>query len=242
MRPVVGETPQPTRRPIVGSEKKDRRFVFSFRYFKQIEDFGVGDKGAGWFVALFEKLAEISNYDYETLSSNVRAKQMWRLHEINFSARGMRISRSDFDWIPSAYINNSEEFSFFQFQITKGHGRVIGFWDEDGVFNIVLLDPSHNMQPSEYSDYKIRGTVLARTDFAAAIMTIERAISNCGATCGCRLLYSNIQANLAVGLPPSTILISLTDEVFHRATACVSGGLAQTLQDILEVGLSTLEY
>ncbi|WP_431260802.1 hypothetical protein ACQ86G_12220 [Roseateles chitinivorans] len=36
----------------------------------------------------------------------------------------------------------------------QGGGRLIGFFDADEIFQIVLFDPLHNAQPSKYNDYK----------------------------------------------------------------------------------------
>ncbi len=242
MRPVLTRRPAPANQPVVGQVKPVRRFAFSFRYFRQAEYFGLGNKGAGWFSAVLEKLSEISKFDYETLSTNIRAKQTWRFHMINFSADGVITPRSSFDWVATPYLSNPEEYPFFQFQITKAHGRVVGFWDETGVFNIVVLDPMHNMQPSDYSDYKVRETVLARTDYAAAIIAIEQTISDCGNDCQCRLLYSNIQRTLSHGLSQETMLVSMSEDSFSRCAKCVEDGLAQRVEEILIEGLIRLSY
>ena len=242
MRPVLGKAPSNTKQPVIGTVRPKRRFVFSFKYYKQTEHFGIGSKDSGWFSAVLEKLSEISDYDYEYLSTNLRAKQAWRLHEVNFSAKGVLNPRASFDWVDRTYLENSVEFPFFQFQITKAHGRVVGFWDETGVFNIVVLDPNHNMQPSEYSDYKIRETVIARSDFAAAIITIEKAISVCGVTCGCRSLYSKIQVALVAGLADDTMLIPMSADIFSRCAKCVEEGLARKMEDIIATGLQSLSY
>jgi len=185
---------------------------------------------------------EISTKEYDTLMSNPREKGAWRLHEINWDAKNIPYKRNDLNWISSNYLHNTDEFPFFQFQITKAHGRVIGFWDETGVFNIVLLDPLHNMQPSAYTDYKLRDTSLARSDYAAAIASVEAAISSCSDDCQCRAIYGDIQDALAHGLPPHTMLVSMSDDIFDRSAKCIADGLAQTLSDIIDTGLKDLQY
>lgn len=242
MKPVLSKQPKPANKPVTGNVKPARKFVFSFRFFRQAEYFGLGDMDNGWFSALLEKLSEISKADFESLSSDIRAKQIWRLHEINFSAKGVITPRSSFDWVAKPYLENSEEYPFFQFQITKGHGRVIGFWDENGVFNIVALDPKHNMQPSDYTDYKVRDTVLARTSYAAAIVTIEQQILDCGNDCRCRSLYSKIQVVLSAGLSQETMLVSMSEHNFTRCAKCVEDGMALTIEDVLVEGLNALSY
>lgn len=58
-------------------------------------------------------------------------------------------------WIYKDYLENEEDFPLYQFQISMANGRVVGFFDENWVFNIVLVDPNHNMQPSKDYDYRV---------------------------------------------------------------------------------------
>ena len=57
------------------------------------------------------------------------------------------MKRQTWDQVDSVYLDNPEDYPWQQFQITRANGRVIGFWDEYHVFQVVLLDPEHNMQP-----------------------------------------------------------------------------------------------
>jgi hypothetical protein len=241
MKPIVGKAPSQGKKPVTGDIPPPRRFIFSFRFFKEQRYFGIGTKESGWFSSVLSKLADISLADYDQLMSDFRAKQIWRLHEINWNAKSMPVLRQNLDWIDKQYIDNSEEFPFFQFQITKAHGRVVGFWDEDGIFNIVFLDPLHNMQPSAYSDYKLIDSAISRSDFSAAIDFIESAIAKCSPECGCKSLYANIQARLAFGLPPHTMLVCMPEAVFKKASHLVTTGLADGIAGLLEIGIDALE-
>lgn len=42
----------------------------------------------------------------------------------------------------------------YQFQLSTSKGRVVGYWDKN-IFNIVLLDPEHNLQPSKDHNYSV---------------------------------------------------------------------------------------
>jgi len=242
MKPIINKPPSAIRQPVVGAVKTQRRFVFSFRFYKQQKFFGLGGLDSSWFAGLFDKLTEISDMSYEHLMQNFKAKNAWRLHEVNFAAKNCPVARKELSWIHKDYLNNLEEYPFFQFQITKSHGRVIGFWDETGVFNIVFLDPLHNMQPSDYSDYKVRDTVLAASHFSAAISIIETSIANCQGECGCRQIYPKLQDILAGGTHNPALLVSVSAGVFERANRCVQDGLARVMEDIIEEGLKCLEY
>ncbi|MEO1068273.1 MAG: hypothetical protein AAFW95_04035, partial [Cyanobacteria bacterium J06638_6] len=100
--------------------------------------------------------------------------------------RNIPISKDDIDWIPS-YIMGSEEFPFYQFQISTALGRVIGYFDYEYVFHIVLLDPKHNAQPSRYDNYQIQATQLLPNDYQVLmkeLVSIQRtAQSNCDENC-----------------------------------------------------------
>lgn len=85
-------------------------------------------------------------------------KNRWRYHEIDWNGPNVPITRADCNWIDPDYLDNPEEYPFVQFQVSMALGRVVGFWDENDVFNVVLLDPMHNIQPSSYSYYKVRPT------------------------------------------------------------------------------------
>ena len=241
-KPSLGKAPSKTRLPVVDEVPPPRRFVFSYRYFRQLKYFEIGALNSGWFLAFFEKMTEISSKDFDALMTNFREKNAWRLHKIDWNHRSVPYQRNALNWIDRRYIENEEEFPFFQFQITKAFGRVIGFWDETGTFNVVFLDPMHNMQPSAHSDYKLREGVLAKSHFDAAICVVESVISACGTDCKCRPIYGKIQEALTASLPFETALVPMTADIFQRATACIQDGLADALSDILDLGLRQLEY
>jgi len=79
-----------------------------------------------------------------------------RIHNINWSAKSVPIKRSDLNWIDKDYLNNEEEFPIMQIAVSRAEGRLVGFFDEQNAFQIVLLDPLHNAQPSKYNGYKVR--------------------------------------------------------------------------------------
>lgn len=113
--------------------------------------------------------------------------------------------------------------------------------DENGTFNIVLLDPLHNAQPSEYSAYKIRNTVVTGSHFARVMTEIEIRISACGTDCGCRKIYGDIQGLINSEVEGPAVIVGMTQELFEQAAACVSSGVANSMAEIIEVGLGALE-
>lgn len=240
-KPVAGTTPPKERLPVVTEEPPPKQFAFSFRYFREERYFGLGRVPSSWFVEWLHKLQELSGKTYDSIMSNIREKNQWRIHPINWSARNMPVSKTALNWIDRRYINNSEEYPFYQFQVTTALGRVIGFWDERGIFNVVFLDTAHNMQPSAYTDYRLRETTIAKGEYAAAISLFESRIEQCGTQCGCRQIYAQIQTALTHNLPFETVLIPMTADLFTRATSCVQQGLANSLGEIVQLGLDYLE-
>lgn len=239
-KPVLGTVPPRSRIPEPPNQPSRRQFAFSLRYLRQEAYFGLGSARSSWFVELLGRMTELSSIDYDSLMSDFRAKQQWRLHEINWSAKNIPVKRADLSWIDSRYLDNEEEYPFFQFQISTAHGRVIGFWDERGIFNIVFLDISHNMQPSRFSDYKLRETTIAKGEFALAIDQIELAISSCGDNCGCRSVYGKLQNALTHNLPFETMLIPMSQHLFDQVTDCIASGLAHSVSDLLDMAVASL--
>ena len=78
-----------------------------------------------------------------------------RFHQINWGQKNCPMSREELDWLPKGYLDNADSFPMCQFQISMALGRIVGFWDENNVFNVVLLDPLHNIQPSKDYGYKV---------------------------------------------------------------------------------------
>lgn len=174
--------------------------------------------------------------------SDFREKNQWRIHPIDWNGRNVPLNRKDLYWIDRKYMENEDEFPFYQFQITTGTGRVIGFWDEVGLFNIVFLDTMHNMQPSQYNDYKLRETTIARGEMAVAISLVESAISSCGERCGCRGMFPRIQSALTHTLPFETMLVPMAPDLFDRVSRCIADGWTASVSDLLHEGLSSLGY
>lgn len=99
-------------------------------------------------------------------------------------------------------LDNEEDYPFFQFQISKGLGRVIGFWSEDyRFFYIVLLDPKHNMQPAGDYNYKVDNTSIEFCEFSSLLMDIDRIKgSKCLLDgCNCKAELNKLPTNLNRG-------------------------------------------
>jgi len=188
------------RKPVLGNIKNNqagrvarpttvakRNWTFSLQYWKQISKFGLGQSNASWFVSLLEKLSDLSKKDPDIFLSDRGEKNAWRYHGINWQQQNIPIQRSDLDWIPKIYLLNDEEYPLVQFQISKALGRVVGFMDEKQVFNIVLLDPLHNLQPSQHFHYRVDDCEPLTCEYSKLVANIDeiKNNSNCAdSSCG----------------------------------------------------------
>lgn len=145
---------------VLTSQKAEKqKITFSFRFFKQQEPFfGLSGKQNRWFVSLLDRFRDVSGKDVDFLL-NPKETEGYRFHKINWEQKGIKIKRTDFSWVDKQYLDNATEYEFFQFEISTGEGRVVGFFDETGnCFNIVTLDPLHNLQPSKKHNWKTQTT------------------------------------------------------------------------------------
>lgn len=138
---------------------ENRRWSFGFRFFREIKHFGFDSSEVDkrWSVSLLQRFKELSDHLVRGLMSDrdVRGGTL-RMHDLNWDARSIPIQLSDLDWIDPFYLERYPEFSLFQIAVSKAEGRIIGFLDEQWIFQIVILDPLHDAQPSKYNDYKVR--------------------------------------------------------------------------------------
>lgn len=170
-RVAQGSGQAPRLKPKLSTSK---RWTFSFRYFRQIEYFGLNKSDNVWFSSLLERLKELCNYELDYFSKHTVLRQNWRYHEIDWDSRNVPIKRADLNWIEKEILDNTDEYVFFQFMVSTANGRVVGFWNEtNDVFNIVLLDPLHNIQPSGFYDYKVDDCSPVSCKYSSLLKDIE---------------------------------------------------------------------
>jgi len=153
--------------------ESNKRWTFSFLYFRQIKKFGLDKSDSNWFVSLLNRIKDFSSFRIEEFLSNPVIKNRLRYHDIDWTHKNVPIKRSDLDWIPKNYLENEEEFPIVQFMISQALGRIVGFWDEFYVFNIVLLDPLHNIQPSKNYHYKVDDCSPLSCKYSSLLKDIE---------------------------------------------------------------------
>ena len=145
---------------------EDTGISFSFRYFKQIDNFGITGKDDVWMSGLLDQLRLLSGKNADELLSDVTLKEHLRMHTLDLSEGKSALSLDDFASIPKRYRPTAIDCPIMQFQISKANGRVIGFFNHNHtVFYIVFLDPNHNAQLSNYNGYKIREILPCMSEF-----------------------------------------------------------------------------
>jgi hypothetical protein len=223
-----------TKKPIIKDQKK-RLWSFSFKYFRQIDYFGIDGMQNKWFVSLLEKLQELSNYDVNLLVVNIPLKNANRYHIINWDAKNIPIKRNDIDWIEKEIIENEEDFPFFQFQLSKALGRIVGFWESDySTFNIVLLDPKHNLQPSKKYDYKVDKTNILECEYTSLLVDIDRikGLKCNDVDCKCKDELNRIGTNLNRG---NFVYFQVDDDYYYHFSEQTKN---KSVKDIIETGIA----
>lgn len=150
---------EPSRKTLTNdlNRNEDDKVSFSFRYFRQIANFGITGKNDVWMSGLLEQLHLLSEKNADELLSDKNTKTVLRMHPLSLETGKTALKKSDFDSIPEKYRPTAEDCPVMQFQISKANGRVIGFFNENhSVFYIVFLDPNHNAEFCKYNDYKLR--------------------------------------------------------------------------------------
>jgi hypothetical protein len=170
----IGNAPTKRQIPIPQVKPTITKFAFSLQFFNQIKYFQIGQQHPSWYISLIERLQELSSKKREAFIKDVVEKQNFRYHEINWSGEGVPIKRSDLNWVDEYYLKNEEEYPFVQFHVSQALGRVVGFWDENNIFQIVLLDPLHNIQPSKRFSYKVNDTHFMSCQMSSLLIDIKK--------------------------------------------------------------------
>lgn len=160
--PDLSKFPKSYKIPPVKGAKSDEKCKFSFAHWSQIKNFGLDCERVDitWIVALLDQLKILSDHTIEELTTDRKLGKALRYHPIDWNGSGTTMSKEDaWKLIPEGY--RSDEYEIAQFQITMSKGRIIGFFDHEWVFRIVLLDPMHNMilaKESHHANYRVRNT------------------------------------------------------------------------------------
>lgn len=216
-----------------------RKWTFSFRYWRQIEYFGFDRTNAGWFASLLERLVVLSNEDVDKFICNPQKIDVWRYHRIDWGHKNIPVQLKDLDWLPRDIRDNEEEFFLVQFQISKALGRVVGFWSQDYVFNIVLLDPLHNIQPSKDYNYRVDPCNPLSCDYTKLINSLDLILEyHCSKRkCDIAGQIQAIPTNKDSLLHSNVVMIKMTDDEIGYARLLIDEDKIKSFSDLVRDGL-----
>ncbi len=195
--------------------KSDIFWSFSFQYFNQIRHFGLDRSEPKWFVSLLERLKDLSSKERSSFFNDRNSLRLYKYHKIDWNSRNIPIDKSEINWVDKHYIENDEDFPFFQFKVSKAKGRIVGFWNETNtIFYIVLVDPLHNLQPSKDFNYNVEDCYPLSCEYSSLIKDIEE-LSNIPAGCS----ECNIKTQLKTiptKLNKSRVVMGFLDDDFFE--------------------------
>jgi hypothetical protein len=215
-----------------------RNWSFSFRFWRQIDHFGLGGKDPGWFVSLIQRLQQVCCESIDVFRADSYKQNSFRYHKVNWGQCNIPIQRKDLGWLPKDYLDNDAEYPIYQFSISTGVGRVAGFWDENDVFNIILIDPFHNLQPSKRFDYRLTPTAQLPGEhelLLAQLSQIKRSKPACSHDqCSTQSALEHIGDTYE-----SFGILCIDGEYFDQAKELVRDGTARSVAHLLELGILT---
>lgn len=224
-----------------GKPPPSKRFTFSLQFWTETDCFGLGETEAKWFVSLLSRLRELGRENVSRITEDIGFKSTMRCHEIDWDARGMPISEDEFyGLLPPGVRGNREEFPIVQLAVSKGLGRVHGYWDNDWCFQVVLLDPLHNLQPSKTVDYRVRESTVATCELTELLAKLDAVRSeNCTAqACGVAAAVSGvIDSQLE---RRAVVIAALTPEMRTRLKN-LCDRVPASFADVIEAGLGAFE-
>lgn len=240
LRPHPGDVSGLSRAPVLDGEPAragSLKWSFGFRFWREREFFGFESRGKPivhrWFLSLLERLKSLGEYSIDEFTSDRALMKSLRYHEIDWSAKKCPIRKSDLDWVPLEYLNGGQDCPFYQFQLSKANGRVVGFWDENYVFQVVLLDPLHNLQPSKKFGYKVDPADPLGCEYTQVRLSIEQITQRMkceGAGCDVRSQLQNLTP------PPATniLMLSVDDSTVGMIDDIIDSGGAASVTDLFE--------
>jgi len=224
--------------------RENQRWSFSFRFFREINYFGLdSDKiNKSWMLSVIYRLQELSSLTVaEVTESREVISGTLRIHDINWNQQNIPIERESLSWIEPVYLKNPEEYPIIQIAVSKANGRLIGFLDEDNSFQIVLLDPLHNAQPSKFNNYKVIFSKPLGCEVTKIRYSVTKAVDKiAGRSCGCvkdlesALDWTKKSTGMAIVIP------SGDGQVIKDADEIIQMKLATDYAAILQVGIDKL--
>ena len=214
----------------------DDAWHFSFKFFNQIEKFGLDKQKPDWFVSVLERLKELSSKNKDSFFTNTKERSDYRYHAVDWSKKNVPIERSDLIWVDKTYLSDEQTYPIMQITVSKALGRIVGFWNETNtVFYVILLDPLHNIQPSggKFS-YKIHNCSPLKCRYSTLLAKNESLIQKLEDKKYLQSLEI-VKDKLKTPLNDSVLLVSIDEEFTEILYDKIEKGIS--LKTIIERGL-----
>lgn len=242
----------PSSRPKIVSgatPSRHENLTFSFKYWKQIKFFGLSKIRSDWFVDLLDRLKELNRFTREQWDTEVLGNRWsggrWHYHLVNWSAPNIPITKADLDWVPKHFLEEPD-FGLWQLGLGASGGRIIGFWERDHVFAIVLCDPLHNMWPSATTGYRVSDCDVQPSSAEMMHLAIDdaRRSLTCSET-GCNLHSKLAQITSGKKLDGAyefseAVVVGLTDQDRADLQQILETKVAKSIADVVRRGLDEL--
>lgn len=193
-----------------------------------------------WVVAFLNRLQEMGDETVDALRGDATRKKGRRFHPIDWKLPNVPLRRCDLDWLPSDYRDNEADYPLLQFQVSKARGRVHGFFDENEVFNIVLVDPLHNLQPSKIHNYRVDpcGPLVGEyEDLLADIEVAQRAPCE-AASCAANQAFRSLPG---VEHRHPIAMLRVGEDVVESVQTLQAAGRITGWEDVLVVGVLAIQ-
>lgn len=242
--PVLGTFP-PNSQPQLPKptpQGTPKKWCFSFQYWRQIEFFGLDRSEGKWFSSLLERLRRLCEEEIDKFIGDSGKLQGWRYHNIDWGQTNIPVQIDDLEWLPDYCKNNQEEFPLLQFQVSQALGRVVGFWDRDNVFCIVLLDPYHNIQPTKSTGYRVDPCNPLSCDYSGLSLALDDYIEKkckseeCDSIDGLKDLPGARKKLRA----QNVLLVPLSSDDVEYSQMLVEEGKVTSMNEIFQAGLTSL--
>lgn len=216
-----------------------KRWTFSFRHWRQIEFFGLDRTEPSWFASLLDKLAALSDEEVEKFICDSEKLNVWRYHKIDWGQKNIPVQWKDLHWLPKNILDNEKEYVLVQFQVSMALGRVVGFWDKDYIFNIVLLDPYHNIQPHKDYNYRVDPCNPLSCDYTKLLNSLDSILESSCKSRGCNIAdeIKSIPNNRDPLLNNNVIMLKITEEEMEFARLLMGEGKISTFSALFSDGL-----
>lgn len=221
----VEAPPQRNTKTIPTGRAPEVKWKFSFQYFNQADLFGLDNTDANWLAGFLEKLRDLSGMSTDEVTRPGRMQEVLRYHRIDWNHKNAPVNRQHFNWVPKTILENEDEFPFVQFAVSKALGRIVGFWEADSVFQILVIDRNHNLQPSKKHNWQIRNTFMIESELDKLKIRIDSIKQRKCADPNC-VIKSELHAVDTCAIGTDVFVI------------CLDEGFARTLQEIMTPNLS----